>query len=245
MLFRSVVPPSQPVLLSPVDGTVLYNTTTTLLEPLDKPTLSWNPVTGATGYIVTIRNSSGQYNFKSGISSQITGTNFVFGSSLSPGSTFEWWVQAVNGSIPGPSSSRWIVGIGDPTTQDNFDHTWSYEFQTGNEIQEMAHTNVEDASVYSGTADANLDGDSSIIGIDSGQDEYRMLVSTDFGQIPFNPNMNVHSVDLSLYLTDLEFGAGATGMTLSVHKVLTTGWGETSVTWNGTGATNWGAPGLP
>ena len=86
----------------------------------------------------------------------------------------------------------------------------------------MAHTNVEDASVYSGTADANLDGDSSIIGIDSGQDEYRMLVSTDFGHIPFNPNMNVHSVDLSLYLTDLEFGAGATGMTLSVHKVLET-----------------------
>ena len=239
-----VIPPAQPVLLSPADGTVLYNTTTTLLESLDKPTLSWNAVTGATGYIVTIRNSSGQYNFKSGISSQITGTNFVFGSSLSPGSTFEWWVQAVNGSIPGPSSSRWIVGIGDPTTQDNFDHTWTYEFQTGNEIQEMAHTNVEDASVYSGTADANLDGDSSIIGIDSGQDEYRMLVSTDFGQIPFNPNMNVHSVDLSLYLTDLDFGAGATGMTLSVHEVLTSGWGETSVTWNGTGSANWGAPGL-
>ena len=239
-----VVPPAQPVLISPVDGTVLYNTTTTLLEPLDKPTLSWNPVTGATGYIVTIRNSSGQYNFKSGISSQITGTSFVFASSLSAGSTFEWWVQAVNGSIPGPSSSRWIVGIGDPTTQDNFDHTWTYEFQTGNEIQEMAHTNVEDASLYSGTADVNLDGDSSIIGIDSGQDEYRMLVSTDFGQIPFNPNMNVHSVDLSLYLTDLDFGAGATGMTLSVHKVMTTGWGETSVTWNGTGASNWGVPGL-
>jgi len=239
-----VVPPQQPVLLSPADGTVLYNTTATLLESLDKPTLSWNSVTGATGYIVTIRNSSGQYTFKSGISSQITGTSFVFDNSLTPGSTFEWWVQAVNGSIPGPSSSRWIVGIGDPTTQDNFDHTWTYEFQTGNEIQEMAHTNVEDTSVYSGSADENIDGEASIIGIDSGQDEYRMLVSTDFGQIPFNPNMNVHSVDLSLYLTDLDFGSGATGMTLSVHKVLTTGWGETSATWNGTGAANWGAPGL-
>lgn len=239
-----VVPPSQPVLLSPVDGTVLYNTTATLLEPLDKPTLSWNSVTGATGYIVTIRNSSGQYTFKSGISSQITGTSFVFDTSLTPGSTFEWWVQAVNGSIPGPSSSRWIVGIGDPTTQDNFDHTWTYEFQTGNEIQEMAHTTVEDTSVYSGSADENLDGDATLLGIDSGQDEYRMLISADFGQIPFNPNMNVHSVDLSLYLTDLDFGSGATGMTLSVHKVLTTGWGETSATWNGTGAANWGAPGL-
>ena len=239
-----VVPPQQPVLLSPADGTVLYNTTATLLESLDKPTLSWNSVTGATGYIVTIRNSSGQYTFKSGISSQITGTSFVFDTSLTPGSTFEWWVQAVNGSIPGPSSSRWIVGIGDPTTQDNFDHTWTYEFQTGNEIQEMAHTNVEDTSVYSGSADENIDGEASLIGIDSGQDEYRMLVSTDFGQIPFNPNMNVHSVDLSLYLTDLDFGSGATGMTLSVHKVLTTGWGETSVTWNGTGSANWGAPGL-
>ena len=100
-----VVPPAQPVLLSPLDGAVLYDTTTNLLDSLDKPVLNWNTVSGATGYIVTIRNASGQYTFKSATSSQITGTSFTFADNVAPGSTFEWWVQAINGSIPGPSLS--------------------------------------------------------------------------------------------------------------------------------------------
>jgi hypothetical protein len=66
-----VVPPAQPVLLSPLDGAVLYDTTNNLLDTLDKPVLTWNAVSGATGYIVTIRNASGQYTFKSATSSQI------------------------------------------------------------------------------------------------------------------------------------------------------------------------------
>ena len=239
-----VVPPAQPVLLSPLDGAVLYDTTTNLLDSLDKPVLNWNTVSGATGYIVTIRNASGQYTFKSATSSQITGTSFTFADNVAPGSTFEWWVQAINGSIPGPSSSRWIVGIGDPQTSDNNDHTWTYEFQTGNEIDELAHTNVQDVSIFSGLPDTNLDGNANVIGIDAAQDEYRMLLSADFGQIPFNPSMNVHSVDIQMYLEDLNHGAGATGMTFTVHRILTTGWSETTATWNGTGSTTWGVPGM-
>ena len=239
-----VVPPAQPVLLSPLDGAVLYDTTNNLLESLDKPVLNWNTVAGATGYIVTIRNESGQYTFKSATSNQITGTSFTFADTVDPGSTFEWWVQAVNGSIPGPSSSRWIVGIGDPQTQDNNDHTWTYEFQTGNEIEELAHTNVQDVSIYSGLTETNLEGDMNIIGVDASQDEYRMLLSADFGQIPLNPSMNVHSVGLAMHLEDFNFGAGATGMTFTVHRVITTGWSETTATWNGTGAALWAAPGM-
>ena len=239
-----VVPPAQPVLLSPLDGAVLYDTTNNLLESLDKPVLNWNTVAGATGYIVTIRNESGQYTFKSATSSQITGTSFTFADAVDPGSTFEWWVQAVNGSIPGPSSSRWIVGIGDPQTQDNNDHTWTYEFQTGNEIEELAHTNVQDVSIYSGLTETNLEGDMNIIGVDASQDEHRMLLSADFGQIPLNPSMNVHSVSLAMHLEDFNFGAGATGMTFTVHRVITTGWSETTATWNGTGAALWAAPGM-
>jgi len=239
-----IVPPAQPVLLSPLDGAVLYDTTANLLESLDKPVLNWNTVSGATGYIVTIRNASGQYTFKSATSNQISGTSFTFANDVAPGSTFEWWVQAVNGSIPGPSSSRWIVGVGDPVTQDNNDHTWSYEFQTGNEINELAHTNVQDVSIFSGALDTNLNGDVNTIGVDAAQDEYRLLLSADFGQIPFNPSMNVHSVDLEMYLEDLTFGAGATGMTFTVHRVLTSGWSETTATWNGTGSTTWAASGM-
>ena len=239
-----VVPPAQPVLLSPLDGAVLYDTTNNLLDSLDKPVLNWNTVAGATGYIVTIRNESGQYTFKSATSSQITGTSFTFADTIDPGSTFEWWVQAVNGSIPGPSSSRWIVGIGDPQTQDNNDHTWTYEFQTGNEIEELAHTNVQDVSIYSGLTETNLEGDMNIIGVDASQNEHRMLLSADFGQIPLNPSMNVHSVSLAMHLEDFNFGAGATGMTFTVHRVITTGWSETTATWNGTGAALWAAPGM-
>jgi len=239
-----VVPPAQPVLLSPLDGAVLYDTTNNLLESLDKPVLNWNTVSGATGYIVTIRNASGQYTFKSATSSQITGTSFTFADTVAPGSTFEWWVQAVNGSIPGPSSSRWIVGIGDPLSSDNNDHTWTYQFQTGNEIEELAHTNVQDVSLFSGLSDTNLDGNANVIGVDAGQDEYRLLLSADFGQIPFNPSMNVHSVSLSMYLEDLNFGSGATGMTFTVHRMITSGWSETTATWNGTGSTTWAVPGM-
>ena len=239
-----IVPPAQPALLSPLDGAILYNTTTTLLKSLDKPVLNWNSVSGATGYIVTIRNASGQYTFKSATSNQISGTSFTFANAVAPGSTFEWWVQAVNGSIPGPSSSRWVVGMGDPQTADNLDHTWTYEFQTGNEIDELAHTNVQDTSIYSGLTETNLDGGANTVGLDSSQDEYRLLVNVDFGQIPFNPSMNVHSVSYGMYLQDLEYGSGATGMTFTVHRMLSTGWSETTATWNGTGSTTWNAPGL-
>tara|TARA_B100000161_G_scaffold239590_1_gene191146 strand:+ start:45 stop:4559 length:4515 start_codon:yes stop_codon:yes gene_type:complete len=239
-----VVPPAQPVLLSPLDGAVLYDTTNNLLDSLDKPVLNWNTVSGATGYIVTIRNESGQYTFKSATSSQITGTSFTFADTVAAGSTFEWWVQAVNGSIPGPASSRWVVGVGDPQTMDNNDHTWTYEFQTGNEIEELAHTNVQDVSISSGLINTNLDGGLNVVGIDAAQDEYRLLLSADFGQIPFNPSMNVHSVSLGMYLEDLIFGAGATGMTFTVHRVITTGWSETTATWNGTGTALWAAAGM-
>ena len=239
-----VVPPAQPVLLSPLDGAVLYDTTNNLLDTLDKPVLTWNSVSGATGYIVTIRNETGQYTFKSATSNQITGTSFTFADNVDPGSTFEWWVQAVNGSIPGPSSSRWVVGIGDPQTTFNNGHVWLYQFQTGNEIEELAHTNVQDVSIFSGSIDTNLDGNANVIGVDAAQDEYRLLVDVDFGQIPFNPSMNVHDVTYSMYLEDLKFGGGATGMTLTVHRVLTTGWSETTATWNGTGSASWGAQGM-
>ena len=80
-----------------------------------------------------------------------------------------------------------------------------------------------------------------MIGVDVAQDEYRLLLSADFGQIPFNPSMNVHSVSLGMYLEDLKFGAGATGMTFTVHRVITTGWSETTATWNGTGTAMWAA----
>ena len=53
---NGIQPPAQPVLTSPQDGQVLYNLSASTLQPDDKPILSWSPVTGANGYVVTIAN---------------------------------------------------------------------------------------------------------------------------------------------------------------------------------------------
>ena len=47
-----------------------------------------------------------------------------------------------------------------------------------------------------------------------------------------------------MYLEDLNFGSGATGMTFTVHRMITAGWSETTATWNGTGSTTWAVPGM-
>ena len=60
-----VIPPAQPTIAYPADGAILYNTSTWKLESLVKPQLSWNSVTNATGYIVTIADSDGEQKYKS------------------------------------------------------------------------------------------------------------------------------------------------------------------------------------
>ena len=135
-----ILPPAQPVLTYPADGAVLYDTGARLLSPDQSPTLSWGGVVNATGYIVTISNSSGQYKYKSWETNSINGTTFRFNQNLAAGDTFEWWVQAVNQSVPGPASSRYSFAIGNPLNFDNNDNTWTYEFQTGNEILDFGHT---------------------------------------------------------------------------------------------------------
>ena len=101
-----VIPPAQPSLAYPADGSILYNTSTWKLESLDKPQLSWNSVSNATGYVVTIADSNGEQKYKSWEDPEINGTVFTFSQNLVTGEVYSWWVQAINGSIPGPASSR-------------------------------------------------------------------------------------------------------------------------------------------
>ena len=60
-----VIPPAQPVLTYPSDGAILYNTSSWELESLDKPQLTWNNVTNATGYVLTIATNYGQLKYNS------------------------------------------------------------------------------------------------------------------------------------------------------------------------------------
>jgi len=103
------VPPAQPTLLSPSDGQVVYGLENWTLTPETSPLFEWNPVSDATGYILTISNDTGRSKYRSWEDSGFNGSSYVLSEDLEVGESYEWWVQALNGSIPGPSSSRWSL----------------------------------------------------------------------------------------------------------------------------------------
>ena len=239
-----VIPPAQPSLVYPADGDILYNTSEWVLEPLDKPQLSWNSVTNATGYIVTIADSDGEEKYKSWLDSEINGTTFTFSNDLTEGEVYTWWVQAINGSIPGPSSSRSTFAIGSPVDHSyNNDHTWTYNFQTGNEVADLGHTNVRDSYIGSGFPDSNHGSDSLMVGTDCEgvNTECRMIFALNNGQIPLPMTAKIHSAAIHL-----EVESAATGqITLSVHQLLTNTWSQSGSTWNNSqSGVSWSAGGM-
>ena len=246
---NGVVPPAQPTLLAPADGAVLYSESGGLLSPLQNPSLTWTPLTGATGYILTIANESGVFKFKSWEDSEITNTTFRFNDNLSSGSVYTWWVQGVNQSIPGPSSSRWSFAVGSPNHVDNNDLTFTYTFQTGNEVYDYGHTNIQDASIYSEMGNDNFGDDNGIsIGTYCGvlwTAECRTVFALHTGQVPFPVYQQVHSASLGLYVDEWTSAGGATSVSFSIHQVLNSNWSPTSSTWNGTTAgLTWASPGM-
>ena len=239
-----VIPPAQPVLTYPNDGAILYNTSTWVLESLDKPQLTWNSVSNATGYVVTIASEAGETKYKSWINSEINGTTFTFAQDLVAGDVYSWWVQAINGSIPGPSSSRRTFAIGSPVDHSyNDDHTWTYMFQTGNEVANLGHTNIRDSYIGSGFADSNHGSDSLIVGTgcEGLNTECRMILALDNDQIPLPPGAKIHSASLNLYVES----PPSASMTLSVHRLLTNAWTQAGSTWNSSEAgTPWSTAGM-
>ena len=244
-----IQPPSQPALTSPTDGKVLYNTSDVVLTADASPVLSWAASTGATGYIVTIANQSGVYKYRSWEGTTITGTSFRFPTSLDTGEVFQWWVQGVNQSIPGPSSSRWSFAIGDPTHVDNNDMTYTYTFQTGNEVAQFGHTNIRETHLSEADADANF-GDSALLdsgtyfGQNSGKLAY-MTFALDNGQVPLPAHASIHSASLGLYLDSWVIAGGANAMTFNVHRITNAQWSQSGSTWNNASSgVSWGAAGL-
>ena len=246
---NGILPPAQPVLVSPADGDVLYDDDGGMLVPAVQPVLSWQPVSGATGYIVTLSNSSGIYTYRSWEDSEITNTSFRFSDDLSAGQMITWWVKAVNQSIPGPASSRWSFAVGDPHQVNNYDHTFSYTLQTGNEVAELGHTNIQDTDIKSEYATANF-GSNPLMSTGTWcgtlyTDQCRLTVALDASQIPFPPYQQVHSAALGLYVESWTSALSATSVTFSVHPILNGMWSQTSATWNGTtGGATWGSPGM-
>jgi len=248
---NGIQPPPQPVLTFPQDGQVIYNTTTSTLQPNDKPILSWSPVTGATGYIVTIANETGVYKYKSSESTEITGTSFRFTNSLATGEVFTWWVQGINQSIPGPSSPRWSFAIGNPNHVFNNDLTYTYTFQTGSEVAQYGHTNIRETHLSQASPSTNygevaLAESGTYSGANFGM-EARFTFALDNGQVPLPAYTNIHSASLGLYLDSWVTSGGANEMTFSVHRILNSQWAQSSSTWNASSAAStgaWGAPGM-
>ena len=244
-----IIPPSQPSLVFPLDGSVLYDDSEIILQSLPSPTLSWNPVTGASGYVVTIANSTGVYKFKSWESSYINGTTFRFNDILDAGDVFSWWVQGVNQTIPGPSSPRWSFAIGDPSHTDNQDLTFTYDFQTGNEVMQFGHTNIRDSTLSEAYPEINI-GDVDFLSLGTGCDSVtnakcRVVIGLDNSQIPFTPFQNIHSASLGLFIAGISASGGASTLDISVHRMITSGWSQSASSWNqSTPGTNWSAPGL-
>jgi len=239
-----VIPPAQPTLTYPADGAILYNTSTWELESLDKPELTWNSVTNATGYIVTIANTDGQQKYRSWEDSEINGTTFTFSQDLVAGEVYSWWVQAINGSIPGPSSSRRAFAIGSPVDHSyNNDHTWTYSFQTGNEVADLGHTNIRDSYIGSGFVNMNHGSESMNVGFncEGANTECRAIIALDNSQIPLPLGAMIHSASLELQVENPPIGA----ITLSVHELLTNAWTQSGSTWNNSAAgTPWSAGGM-
>jgi len=242
-----VVPPAQPSLIGPADGAILYNTSEWVLTSMDKPQLTWNAVANATGYILTVSDIDGVQKYRSWIDTEINGTTFTFSDNLSTGQVYEWWVQAINGSIPGPSSARRAFALGNSQSNvDNGDNTWTYNFQTGNEVGDLGHTNVRDSYLGSGNANTNHGSDDLLVGTDceGALTECRMIIGVNNAQVPLPPNANIHSASLRLSVSDQGFNGG-TMITFSVHRLLTGAWSQSGSTWNSSSAGNaWSIGGM-
>ena len=251
-----ILPPSQPTLSAPADGAVLYDTSDFQLDSGDAPTLTWAALPDATDYILTLSGPSGVSSYRSWVDSAfLTNTSFRIDATLDVGVAYEWWVQGVNQSIPGPSSSRWSFALGDPDTSTISDNRWEYVFQTGNEVADFGHTRVREGMITNASAGTNYGSVSqAMLGTGTGcggvnvVDACRMIIGVDFGQVPLSTTLRAHTADLSLYLpaNGWNGAGGASSMTLTVHQLLNpSAWGEASSTWNESSTGNaWGAPGL-
>ena len=248
---NGILPPAQPTLTSPQDGSVLYNVSGDVLQSDDRPVLVWSPVSGATGYTLTIANETGVVKYNSWESSAITSTTFRFANSLTSGEVFTWWVQGVNQSIPGPSSPRWTFAIGSPNHVDNGDLTYTYTFQTGNEVSQFGHTNIRETHLSEAYPSTNFGGNDVLelgtnFGSNSGLQSH-LTFALDNGQVPLAMYSNVHSASAGFYLDSWTATGGASEMTFSVHRILNPLWAQSSSTWNESSSASsgaWGAPGM-
>ena len=82
---------------------------------------------------------------------------------------FHGGYKVLTKQFQGPSSARWSFAIGDPSHTDNQDMTFTYDFQTGNEVMQFGHTNIRDSTLSEANPNDNM-GDVDYLSIGTGCD---------------------------------------------------------------------------
>ena len=247
------LPPAQPTLISPIDGQAVYQENNWILSADTQPMLEWNPVQNATGYIVTISNASGRNKYRSWEDTGFNGSTYLISSDLSPGEKYEWWVQAINGSIPGPSSSRWSFGIGSPVNNTyNGDLTWTYELRQSQEVEELVHPDVLDGWIGNASPAQSHPNEDLLVGEGCGSGagvmpfhECKALFTVDISDIPLPANASAHSASIRFTVMDLHSLSGGMSMRLSVHPLINLPFSDQGSTWLQSSSGNlWSAAGM-
>jgi hypothetical protein len=233
-------PPNQPILVSPLDGEILYDTTNALITSPQSVQLQWSPATGADNYKLYLSNQSSTIIYDSRQDPEIVGTSFS-SSDFNVGEVYQWWVQGLNQTIPGPSSQKWAFATSNPRHIYQNDGTYSYEVVDSYEVPDYSHINSLDTTITDALPDGNFGGlDSLLIGSgceNTAGSQCYGIISLDTSQLPINTSQTIHSISLKLIIDTWDLTGGAYGVEFSVHQLLLNNWNEYGLTWNTTGST--------
>ncbi len=235
-----LTPPSQTVLSSPSNGEIIYDTSSEVIASPQSVQLNWVQSPDATDYILYINNQNTVLSYDSRVDSSIQGNSFT-SSQFMPGEVYEWWVQGINQTIPGPSSQRWSFGIGEPSHYYNNDGTYVFTVTDSADVPGYSHMNIRDTTITDALPIANL-GFSEELAVGHGcynsvGSICDTIISLDMSQIPLSNDQSVHSVEITLTVDQWDFSGGAYALDLSVHQFLISNWNELGITWNTTGST--------
>ncbi len=234
---NGLIPPSQTVLISPLDGSIMYDTTGDTIAAKQYLTLSWANSVGATDYSLFIRDSQDLVQrYDSGTSNLISGNSFSNILPFQAGETYSWWVQSFNQGIPGPASQMSTFAIGDPNHSFANDGTYNYVVQDSVEVPNLFHVNVQDFGLSDAYVDSNYGTNPSMV-LGEGchgivQSKCHGVISLDLSQIPFNQSHSFHSINLTLFLETWDLTGGAYHIDLDLHQLLIPGLNEYDATWN-------------
>ena len=234
-----LTPPSQPSLVTPSNGDILYDTTGDVATAPQNIQLNWVQSPDATDYILYISNQNNVVTYDSRVDSSIQGNSFT-SNQFTPGEVYEWWVQGVNQTIPGPSSQRWSFGVGNPEHYYNNDGTFAYMISDSSDVAGYSHINVRDTTITDALPLANF-GFIGDLTVGSGcfstvGSVCDTIIALDTSQIPISSDQTIHSIELTLYVDQWDFSGGAYAIDVSVHQFLINNWNEYGISWNTTGA---------